>query len=100
MFRTRLTDLLDLALPIFQAPMAGGGDTVELVAASSNAGALGCFGAAYLTPEQIIERGRQIRSKTSRPFLVNLFAPAPREEASTESIERSLKAVAPFYKEL
>ena len=45
MFRTRLTELLDLAVPIFQAPMAGGGDTIELVAASSDAGALGCFGA-------------------------------------------------------
>jgi nitronate monooxygenase len=100
MFRTRLTELLDLAVPIFQAPMAGGGDTVELIAASSNAGALGCFGAAYLTPEQIVERGKQIRSKTSRPFLVNLFAPTARENISPESVERSLKAVAPFYKEL
>jgi Dioxygenases related to 2-nitropropane dioxygenase len=100
MFRNRLTELLDLAVPIFQAPMAGGGDTAELVAASSNAGALGCFGAAYLTPEQIVERGKQIRDKTSRPFLVNLFAPTPRHNVSAESIERSLKAVARFYKEL
>lgn len=100
MFRTRLTELLDLAVPIFQAPMAGGGDTVELVSESSNAGALGCFGAAYLTPEQIVERGKQIRGKTSRPFLVNLFAPTPPQPASAESIERSLRAVAPYYKEL
>ena len=100
MFRTPLTELLDLAVPIFQAPMAGGGDTVELVAATSNEGALGCFGAAYLTPEQIGERGKKIRSKTSRPFAVNLFAPTPRENASEVSIHRALRAVAPSYKKL
>ena len=58
------------------------------------------MGRAYLTPEQIIDRGIQIRNKTSRPFLVNLFAPTPHENGSAESIERALNAVAPFYKEL
>ncbi len=42
--------------------------TAELVAAVSNAGALGSIGPAYLTPEQIIERGRAVRAATSRPF--------------------------------
>lgn len=54
--------------------MAGGVTTPELVAALSNAGGLGSLGAAYMTPEQIIEAARRIRSLTSKPFNVNLFA--------------------------
>ncbi len=60
--------------PIIQAPMAGGPGTAELVAAVSNAGGLGSVGAAYLTPDQIEEAIRRVRSLTSKPFSVNLFA--------------------------
>ena len=44
-----LRTLLGISHPIIQAPMAGGTTTPELVAAVSNAGALGSVGAAYLT---------------------------------------------------
>lgn len=54
--------------------MAGGTTTPELVAAVSNAGALGSLGAAYLAPDQIIEAIRKIRFLTSQPFNTNLFA--------------------------
>lgn len=54
--------------------MAGGYDTPELVAAVSNAGALGSTGAAYLTPQAIREHVDAIRARTQRPFSVNLFA--------------------------
>jgi nitronate monooxygenase len=60
--------------PIIQAPMAGGATTPELVAACSNAGALGSFGCAYQTPEKILETVRKVRSLTKRPFNINLFA--------------------------
>ena len=95
-----ITSVLGISLPIIQAPMAGGGDTVELVAAVSNAGALGSIGAAYLSPEQIVERGKAVRAKTSRPFGVNLFAPMPRAEVSGEEIKRAIDVLAPFYEEL
>ena len=98
--RTAITDLLDISVPIIQAPMAGGGDTVELVAAVSNAGALGCIGAAYLTPAQIIERAAAIRAATSRPFGINLFAPSPSPNVTPEMAERAIRAVAPYYAEL
>jgi nitronate monooxygenase len=39
----------DLRYPIIQAPLAGGGDTPELVAAVCNVGGMGFIGAAYLT---------------------------------------------------
>lgn len=70
----KLTAILGIDHPIVQAPMAGGTTTPELVAAVSNAGGLGSLGAAYLTPEQILESAQKIRSLTDRPFNVNLFA--------------------------
>jgi len=60
--------------PIVQGPFGGGPSTPELVAAVSNAGGLGSLGAAYQTPEQIIETTQHIRALTDRPFQVNLFA--------------------------
>lgn len=69
-----LRTLLGIALPIVQAPMAGGFTTPDLVAAASNAGALGSTGAAYLTPAAIREHVDAVRARTQRPFSVNLFA--------------------------
>jgi len=65
---------LGIAHPIIQAPMAGGPSTRELVAAVSNAGALGSLGSAYSTPEQITADIEKVRSLTEKPFNVNLFA--------------------------
>jgi nitronate monooxygenase len=96
---TGLRERLQLTHPIFQAPLAGGGDTPELVAAVSNAGGLGLIGAAYLTPEQIAEVGRAVRARTSRPFGINLFSPLPPPTAPT-STDAALQRVAPFYAEL
>jgi nitronate monooxygenase len=53
--------------------MGGGPSTPELVAAVSNAGGLGSLGAAYLTPDQMTDAIRRIRTLSSRPFNVNLF---------------------------
>ncbi len=69
-----LLKLLNIENPIIQGPMGGGPSTPELVAAVSNAGGLGSLGAAYQTPDQIRDTIRRIRSLTSRPFNVNLFA--------------------------
>ena len=69
-----LRTLLGIDLPIVQAPMAGGFTTAELVAAVSDAGALGSVGAAYLTPPAIHALVAEIRARTERPFAVNLFA--------------------------
>src|SRR3954454_20319211 len=91
--------LLGIKHPIIQAPMAGGGDTPELVAAVSNAGALGSIGAAYLSPDQIIATANSVRSKTDRPFGINLFAPQTAPTAPSNSA-LAVKAVTPFYAEL
>jgi nitronate monooxygenase len=65
---------LGIEHPIIQAPMAGGPSTPELVAAVSNAGALGSLGSAYSTPEQITSDIKKVRALADKPFNVNLFA--------------------------
>jgi nitronate monooxygenase len=96
---TLLTRKLRIAQPIFQAPMAGGGDTPELVSAVSNAGALGFIGAAYSTPEQIVATAAAVRARTSQPFGMNLFAPQPPSE-SRGSPETMLARLVPYFTEL
>lgn len=96
---TLLTAKLGLQHPIVQAPMAGGGDTPALVAAVSEAGALGSIGATYLTPQQIAEFCAAVRAKTRRPFGINLFVPdAP--VATPVDATMAIARIAPFYEEL
>ena len=98
-YHTPLTRRLGMEHPIVQAPLAGGGDTPELVAAVGEAGALGFIGAAYLTPPQIADAARAVRARTSRPFGINLFAPLPAPEGTMDP-GPALERVAPFYAEL
>lgn len=80
--------------------MAGGVATPRLVAAASNAGALGTLGAAVMTPEQIREAVAEIRSLTDRPFAVNLFAPVPEAETSARTLETMSELLRPYREEL
>ncbi len=92
---------LGISHPIIQAPMAGGATTAALVAAASEAGALGSLAAALLAPEAIREAIRGVRSLTRCPFSVNLFAlrdsPA---SPSPEELARANAALQPFRDEL
>ena len=63
--------------------MAGGGSTVDLVAAVCRAGALGFLGCAYSTPDAIRETAAAVRERTDRPYGLNLFAPQPMPIASS-----------------
>ena len=65
---------LGIEHPIVLGPMAGGAGSPALVAAVSNAGGLGSFGAAYLSPQQILDTAKDLRARTSKPFALNLFA--------------------------
>ena len=69
-----MTRRLGITHPIIQAPMAGGADPPELVAAVSNAGAIGFIGLSYMNPEQIAAAAAAIRAQTSRPFGVNVMS--------------------------
>lgn len=96
---SELMHRLNLVHPIIQAPLAGGGDTPELVAAVGDAGALGFIGAAYLTPAQIEDASRRVRSLTSRPFGINLFAPTVLPDVPAD-LQVAVARVAPYFAEL
>ena len=96
--RTVLAERLGLDYPIFQAPLAGGGDTPELVATVSGSSALGFIGAGYLTPDQIAAVAAAVRAKTARPFGINLFAPLPIPPAA--NVEKTIERLSPYFREL
>src|SRR5262245_2379915 len=90
---------LGIALPIVQAPMAGGPDTSELAAAVSEAGGLGSLGCAYLSGEAIDRAVTSVRKLTQRPFGLNLFVrDEPPDDA--EAVARVAPVLAPFRREL
>ena len=97
---TRVSALLGIRHPIVQAPMAGGFTTPELVAAVSNAGALGSLGGAMLGPDALRDAITAVRRLTDRPFAVNLFAPLPPPEVDTEAVTAMQAVLAPFRAEL
>jgi nitronate monooxygenase len=66
-----------LALPLIQAPMAGGITTPQLVAAVANHGGVGSFGFAYSTPEKIHADLLMAQSLTSGPINANFFVFSP-----------------------
>jgi nitronate monooxygenase len=95
-----LCEHLGIRAPIIQAPMAGGPSTQGLVAACSAAGALGSFGFAYTEPADMKRQAGWVRSRTERPFGINLFV-SPQPEPIPEAAQRAaLDAVAPYYAEL
>jgi nitronate monooxygenase len=77
----------DLALPIVQAPLAGGPSTPALAAAVSDAGGLGFLAAGYKAPDAVEADLEELRGRTARPFGLNLFAP-PTPVPDAAAVER------------
>src|SRR5690242_15412264 len=65
-------------LPIVAAPMAGGPSTTDLVVAVAEAGGLSFVPAGYKTAAAVDAQLREVATRTSRPFGVNLFVPGAR----------------------
>jgi len=70
--RTRITALLGIEHPIFQAAMSWASSNAALVAAVSNAGGMGVLGAGPLRPEDFKRILGEISRTTSKPFGVNI----------------------------
>nr|WP_289055434.1 nitronate monooxygenase [uncultured Psychrobacter sp.] len=67
-----LLNTLNLTYPIIQAPMAGA-TTPELALTVSDFGGLGSLGAGTTSPEVLNEQINTIKSRTDRPFMINLM---------------------------
>lgn len=65
--------LAGLAVPVVQAPMAGGPSTPELAAAVNRGGGLGFIAAGYLSTDRLAQEIAATVALTDRPFGVNVF---------------------------
>ena len=82
---TKLLDVLEVQLPILQAPMAGVA-TPAMAAAVSNAGALGALGLCSSTPEAARQAIEEVQRQTAAPFNVNFFCHAkPQRDPALEA---------------
>lgn len=96
---TPLCDRLGIRLPIIQAPMPSA-STPELVAAVSQAGALGSFAFNYTQPETMQRESEAVRAHTNAPFNVNLFVSKQPPAVDVAAQRGALDAVAGYYQEL
>jgi nitronate monooxygenase len=82
-----------LALPLIQAPMAGGITTPQLVAAVANHGGVGSFGFAYSTPKKIHTDLLAAQSLTSGPINANFFVFSPVRLPSDQIQKNAMQAL-------
>jgi nitronate monooxygenase len=95
---TRLVDLLNVELPIIQAPMAGVQGSA-LAVAVANAGGLGSLPCALLGVDAMRAELAELRAQTRKPFNVNFFCHArPAGDDARDAAWR--RALAPYFAEL
>jgi nitronate monooxygenase len=94
----RLIELLDIELPIVQAPVAGAMDW-ELAAAAAEAGALGSLPCAMLNADQVREQMGKIRAHTKKSINLNFFCHTSPVRNNAREV-RWREALAPYYREL
>jgi nitronate monooxygenase len=100
---TAFTRRVGIQYPIVQGPFGGGLSSARLVAAVSNSGGLGSFGAQGMAPERIAEVIGEIRTMTDAPFAVNLWVStedAGASEVGREQYENALQPLATFFEGL
>ncbi len=94
----RVADLLGVALPVLQAPMAGTSG-VRLAVAAAEAGGLSALPCAMLSADQIRESVQSFRQQLSAPINLNFFTHAPPQaDPAREAAWRA--RLAPFAHEL
>jgi enoyl-[acyl-carrier protein] reductase II len=76
--KTRITELLGIEHPVFQAAMSWASSNAPLVVAVSNAGGLGVLAAGPMRPDDFRSVLQQIKNGTSKPYGVNIPLNNPR----------------------
>jgi nitronate monooxygenase len=94
---------LKIDAPIVQGPFGSGLSSVDLVVAVSESGGLGSFGVHHLDGSGIREVAAGIRSRTSRPFALNLWIPLGDSDdprMSDAQWRSAVELLRPWYLEL
>ncbi len=76
--RTRITELLGIEHPIFQAAMSWASSNAPLVIAVSNAGGMGVIAAGPMRIDEFRSALKEIRKGTQKPYGVNIPLNNPR----------------------
>jgi enoyl-[acyl-carrier protein] reductase II len=76
--KTRITELLGIEHPIFQAAMSWASSNAPLIIAVSNAGGMGVIAAGPMRPQDFKDALREIREGTKKPYGVNIPLNNPR----------------------
>ncbi len=96
MLKTPLCHQLGIEVPILSAGM-GGIAGPELAAAVSNAGALGVLGMGGFPAPYVRKQIRELRTRTQRPFGVNLLLPLVREGEVEVCLEERVPVLVLFW---
>jgi nitronate monooxygenase len=99
---TKVTGILGIDYPVLQGPFGGGLSSAELVAAVSNAGGLGGYGAYTLSAPEIYEIDKKIKAATGKPYNINLWvsdSDAPGGTVSDEHFDRTKQLFKPYFDE-
>ena len=95
--RTDFLELLGIAHPVIQAPMAGFAPPA-LAAAVCNAGGLGSIGCAGIPPATVRDQVTALRQATNRPYNLNFFVHSnPRLDP--DAAARMRTRLAPYFDE-
>jgi enoyl-[acyl-carrier protein] reductase II len=92
LLHTRFCELFDIEVPLLQAAIWPA-TAPELVAAVSDAGALGSLGAVFGSADRIRQQMERVRELTDRPFVVNHVVPMLDDEAFEATLESPPAAV-------
>ena len=76
--KTRITELLGIRYPVFQAAMSWASSNAPLVIAVSNAGGMGVIAAGPMRPQDFRRALADIRAGTGKPYGVNIPLNNPR----------------------
>lgn len=76
--KTRITELLGIRYPVFQAAMSWASSNAPLVIAVSNAGAMGVIAAGPMRPDDFRKALADIKAGTGKPYGVNIPLTNPR----------------------
>jgi nitronate monooxygenase len=96
--RTKLTELLGIALPIIQAPI-GSATCPKLAAAVSNAGGLGTLALTWKDLESTRRAIRETRAQTDHPFGVNLVLEWDQHKRLDVCLEEQVPVISFFWKD-
>ena len=101
-YNTSVTEMIGIDYPIMQGPFGGNFSSVALVAAVSNAGGIGGYGAYTLTPQEIVDLDKKIKASTNKPYNLNLWVSDHDTVNGTvhdEEFERVKKIFKPYFDE-